>query len=72
MQAVLLLLGGRDIPTGVPTIEVPFDQSNRVKSKFQTVVCSSFTFMFMQLYVFYEIFPRVWVTSRSARIFQEE
>uniref|UniRef100_F6H147 GATA transcription factor 24 n=1 Tax=Vitis vinifera TaxID=29760 RepID=F6H147_VITVI len=29
VQAVLLLLGGRDIPTGVPTIEVPFDQSNR-------------------------------------------
>ncbi|KAH7524784.1 hypothetical protein FEM48_Zijuj06G0155900 [Ziziphus jujuba var. spinosa] len=30
VQAVLLLLGGRDIPTGVPTtIEVPYDQ-NRV------------------------------------------
>ncbi|KAI4307516.1 hypothetical protein L6164_030694 [Bauhinia variegata] len=29
VQAVLLLLGGRDVPTGVPTIEVPFDQSNR-------------------------------------------
>ncbi|XVF39662.1 hypothetical protein PTKIN_Ptkin01aG0051400 [Pterospermum kingtungense] len=29
VQAVLLLLGGRDIPTGVPTIEVPFHQSNR-------------------------------------------
>ncbi|OMO50806.1 Zinc finger, GATA-type [Corchorus capsularis] len=29
VQAVLLLLGGRDIPTGVPTIEVPFDQNNR-------------------------------------------
>ncbi|KAH9756144.1 hypothetical protein KPL71_016003 [Citrus sinensis] len=29
VQAVLLLLGGRDIPTGVPTIEVPYDQSNR-------------------------------------------
>ncbi|KAH1121782.1 hypothetical protein J1N35_004942 [Gossypium stocksii] len=28
VQAVLLLLGGRDIPTGVPTIEVPFDQNN--------------------------------------------
>ena len=27
---MLLLLGGRDIPTGVPTIEVPYDQSNRV------------------------------------------
>ncbi|GKV33554.1 hypothetical protein SLEP1_g42050 [Rubroshorea leprosula] len=30
VQAVLLLLGGRDIPTGVPTIEVPFDPSNKV------------------------------------------
>ncbi|GLU16066.1 hypothetical protein SLE2022_325160 [Rubroshorea leprosula] len=30
VQAVLLLLGGRDIPTGVPTIEAPFDQNNRV------------------------------------------
>ncbi|KAL4298178.1 hypothetical protein GQ457_12G016760 [Hibiscus cannabinus] len=29
VQAVLLLLGVRDIPTGVPTIEVPFDQNNR-------------------------------------------
>ncbi|TYH12055.1 hypothetical protein ES288_A06G035500v1 [Gossypium darwinii] len=29
VQAVLLLLGGRDIPTDVPTIEVPFDQNNR-------------------------------------------
>ncbi|XP_022768477.1 GATA transcription factor 19-like isoform X3 [Durio zibethinus] len=28
VQAVLLLLGGCDIPTGVPTIEVPFDQNN--------------------------------------------
>lgn len=30
VQAVLLLLGGRDIPTGVPTIEVPYDKNNRV------------------------------------------
>ncbi|KAJ4701481.1 GATA transcription factor [Melia azedarach] len=29
VQAVLLLLGGRDIPTGVPTVEVPYDQSSR-------------------------------------------
>ncbi|GMI77363.1 hypothetical protein HRI_001405600 [Hibiscus trionum] len=29
VQAVLLLLGVRDIPTGVPTTEVPFDQNNR-------------------------------------------
>ncbi|KAM3730332.1 hypothetical protein ACB098_12G079400 [Castanea mollissima] len=29
VQAVLLLLGGRDVPTGVPTIEVPFNQNNR-------------------------------------------
>ncbi|XVF64916.1 hypothetical protein PTKIN_Ptkin09bG0204800 [Pterospermum kingtungense] len=29
VKAVLLLLGGRDIPSGVPTIEVPFDQNNR-------------------------------------------
>ncbi|XP_022729170.1 GATA transcription factor 24-like isoform X2 [Durio zibethinus] len=29
VQAVLLLLGGRDIPTGVPTVEVTFDQKNR-------------------------------------------
>ncbi|XP_039010253.1 GATA transcription factor 24-like isoform X2 [Hibiscus syriacus] len=29
VQAVLLLLGDRDIPTGVPTIEAPFDQNNR-------------------------------------------
>ncbi|PPS00329.1 hypothetical protein GOBAR_AA20334 [Gossypium barbadense] len=28
VQAVLLLLGGRHIPTGVPSIEVPFDQNN--------------------------------------------
>lgn len=27
---MLLLLGGRDIPTGVPTVEVPYDQSSRV------------------------------------------
>ncbi|KAG6775952.1 hypothetical protein POTOM_019454 [Populus tomentosa] len=29
VQAVLLLLGGRDMPTAVPTIEVPYDQNNR-------------------------------------------
>ncbi|KAI4337582.1 hypothetical protein L6164_015979 [Bauhinia variegata] len=29
VQAVLLLLGSRDVLTGVPTIEVPFDQSNK-------------------------------------------
>ncbi|XP_015579792.1 GATA transcription factor 20 isoform X3 [Ricinus communis] len=29
VQAVLLLLGGRDIPTAVPTIEVPCVQNNR-------------------------------------------
>ncbi|XWS14894.1 hypothetical protein CRYUN_Cryun35bG0048100 [Craigia yunnanensis] len=29
VQAVLLLLGGRDIPTGFQTIEVPFHQNNR-------------------------------------------
>ncbi|KAA8538195.1 hypothetical protein F0562_027803 [Nyssa sinensis] len=29
VQAVLLLLGGREIPTGVPTIDVPLDQNNR-------------------------------------------
>ncbi|KAJ9187013.1 hypothetical protein P3X46_002512 [Hevea brasiliensis] len=29
VQAVLLLLGGRDIPTAVPTIVVPYDQNNR-------------------------------------------
>uniref|UniRef100_A0A2N9GC88 GATA-type domain-containing protein n=1 Tax=Fagus sylvatica TaxID=28930 RepID=A0A2N9GC88_FAGSY len=29
VQAVLLLLGGRDVPTGVPTIEVPFNQIYR-------------------------------------------
>ncbi|KAJ7958901.1 GATA transcription factor [Quillaja saponaria] len=29
VQAVLLLLGGCDVPTGVPTVEVPFDQNNR-------------------------------------------
>ncbi|CAL5383975.1 unnamed protein product [Camellia sinensis] len=29
VQAVLLLLGGREIPTGVPTIDVPFDQNNK-------------------------------------------
>ncbi|KAM7516909.1 hypothetical protein LguiA_006492 [Lonicera macranthoides] len=30
VQAVLLLLGSREIPTGVPTIDVPFDPINRV------------------------------------------
>ncbi|KAL9357255.1 hypothetical protein Peur_050508 [Populus x canadensis] len=29
VQAVLLLLGGGDMPTAVPTIEVPYDQNNR-------------------------------------------
>uniref|UniRef100_A0A5B6Z8H1 Putative GATA transcription factor 24-like isoform X2 n=1 Tax=Davidia involucrata TaxID=16924 RepID=A0A5B6Z8H1_DAVIN len=29
VQAVLLLLGGREVPTGVPTIDVPFDPNNR-------------------------------------------
>ncbi|KAG8654889.1 GATA transcription factor 24 isoform X2 [Manihot esculenta] len=29
VQAVLLLLGGRDIPTAVPTIEVTYDQNSR-------------------------------------------
>lgn len=29
VQAVLLLLGGRDLPTGIPTIEVPYNQNNR-------------------------------------------
>lgn len=30
VQAVLLLLGERDIPTGVPTVDVPFDTNNRI------------------------------------------
>ncbi|KAH1253245.1 GATA transcription factor 24 [Glycine max] len=30
VQAVLLLLGGRDVQAGVPAVEPPFDQSNRV------------------------------------------
>lgn len=30
VQAVLLLLGGPDVPTGVPTIEGPFNQNNMV------------------------------------------
>ncbi|KAF3447265.1 hypothetical protein FNV43_RR12445 [Rhamnella rubrinervis] len=30
VQAVLLLLGGRDIPTGIPTGEVPYDQNRGV------------------------------------------
>lgn len=29
VQAVLLLLGEREIPTGVPTIDVPFNSNNR-------------------------------------------
>lgn len=29
VQAVLLLLGGRDIPTAVPTFEVSYDQNNK-------------------------------------------
>ncbi|OIW14560.1 hypothetical protein TanjilG_14946 [Lupinus angustifolius] len=29
VQAVLLLLGGRDVQTSVPAVEIPFDQSNR-------------------------------------------
>ncbi|PSS19676.1 GATA transcription factor [Actinidia chinensis var. chinensis] len=29
VQAVLLLLGGSEIPTGVPTIDVPFDSNNQ-------------------------------------------
>ncbi|XP_061371728.1 GATA transcription factor 24-like [Gastrolobium bilobum] len=28
VQAVLLLLGGRDVQTAVPTVELPFDESN--------------------------------------------
>lgn len=27
VQTVLLLLGGRDIPTAVPTLELPFENS---------------------------------------------
>lgn len=30
VQAVLLLLGGREIPTAVPTVDVPFDSNNKV------------------------------------------
>ncbi|KAK6938060.1 CCT domain, partial [Dillenia turbinata] len=29
VQAVLLLLGGREIPSGIPSINVPYDQNNR-------------------------------------------
>ncbi|KAG5541899.1 hypothetical protein RHGRI_021659 [Rhododendron griersonianum] len=29
VQAVLLLLGGREIPTAVPTVDVPFDSNNK-------------------------------------------
>ncbi|XP_023546306.1 GATA transcription factor 19-like isoform X2 [Cucurbita pepo subsp. pepo] len=29
VQAVLLLLGGCDVPTGVPTMDVPYDDNNR-------------------------------------------
>lgn len=29
VQAVLMLLGGRDVHAGVPAVELPFDQSNR-------------------------------------------
>lgn len=29
VQAVLLILGGREIPTAVPTVDVPFDSNNK-------------------------------------------
>lgn len=29
---MLLLLGGRDIPTGVPTVEMPYDQNRVIQS----------------------------------------
>ena len=34
---MLLLLGGRDMPTAVPTIEVPYDQNNRVILSFWVI-----------------------------------
>lgn len=30
VQAVLLLLGGRDVPTAVPSMDVSFNQNNKV------------------------------------------
>lgn len=44
VQAVLLLLGGRDVPTGVPTIEVPFNQNNRVPQNLKLLKARSCIF----------------------------
>lgn len=75
VQAVLLLLGGRDIPTGVPTIEVPYDQSNRVINANVEIIQRiqlSLGFMFIWDLPYSAIFYRVWLTPLSAQIFLEE
>lgn len=73
MQAVLLLLGGRDIPTGVPTIEVPYDQSNRVINANVEKLSREFSCVFgFYVYLGSAIFYRVWLTPLSAQIFLDE
>lgn len=49
VQAVLLLLGGRDVPTGIPTIDVPYNQNNRVIQMLQLL--RPFTLLFLCLFL---------------------
>ena len=71
VQAVLLLLGGRDIPTAVPTIEVQYDQNNRVILCFWVIKSNAIA---SRAYIscIFVIFSREWVTPQSAQIFHEE
>ncbi|GMP80560.1 hypothetical protein CsSME_00035609 [Camellia sinensis var. sinensis] len=71
VQAVLLLLGERKIPTGVTTIDVPFNSNNRVILKWEALKATILCFLNLYSYFICNIF-RVWMITRSAQIFHEE
>lgn len=74
VQAVLLLLGGRAVPTGVPTVEVSYDQNTRVMHGFMLIRPISIHLLCLCSYahVLPSTFFRVWVTPQSVQIFHEE
>lgn len=45
---MLLLLGGRDVPTGVPTMEVPYDHNNRVMRIIENILPIMWLFSYIR------------------------
>ena len=70
MQAVLLLLGGREIPTGVPTVDVPSGPNHRVILKWETLKGTILHFVNLFTVICYAF--RMWMITQSAQIYHEE